>query len=80
MRVREKINDGRIASTRNSDSMDSTDVQEEIQVESEPVPKKWCLRNKVVALCRHFKKSIESSEIPAAKCSLRLANEGASEW
>ena len=47
MRVREKINDGRIASTRNSDSMDSTDVQEEIQVESEPVPKKWCLRNKL---------------------------------
>jgi len=27
-------------------TLDSTDVQEEIQVESEPAPKNWCLRNK----------------------------------
>ena len=40
--IRDKINDGRIANTRNSDSR----LHREIQVESEPAPKKRRLRNK----------------------------------
>ena len=38
MRLHGKINDGRIASTRKV-TLDSTEVQEEIQVESELAPK-----------------------------------------
>ena len=48
-------------------TLDSTDVQEDIQVESEPAPKKWAAPTELVtALRRRFKKSIEPSEIPAA--------------
>ena len=44
------INDGRIANTRNSDSR----LHREIQDESEPVPKKRCLWNKLVSCPDYF--------------------------
>ena len=47
-------------------TLDSIDVQEEIQVESELAPKKRRLQNKSLRFVGILKKSIEPSEIPAA--------------
>ena len=76
MRLREKINDGRIASTRHSDS-DSTDVQEEIQVESEPAPKKRCLRKTWQRFIGVLKG--QSSRDTSCNHSLCVTNEASSE-
>ena len=47
-------------------TLDSTDIQEEIQVVSKPAPKKRHLRNKSQCFVGVFKKSIKPLEIPAA--------------
>ena len=76
MRLHEKKNYGRIASTRHSDS-DSTDVQKEIQVESEPAPKKRCPRKTWQRFIGVLKG--QSSRDTSCNRSLCVANEASSE-
>ena len=60
-------------------TLDSTDIQEEIQVESEPAPKKWCLRK----TWQHFIGVLKVDQaIGNTSCnhSLRVANKPSSEW
>ena len=60
-------------------TLDSTDIQEEIQVESEPAPKKWCLRKTWQRFIGVLK---VDQAIGNTSCnhSLRVANKPSSEW